>query len=83
MGETDEDIAKSLYLSISTVKKRWLAIYDAVTSVDSFFFAAVGEGNRRMPTRNERKRGLEKRRHLLTYLRQHPEDIHPINASKV
>lgn len=72
MGETDEELAGALYLSLSAVKKRWFSIYDRVYATDP----------RLLPTEDDvrQARGAEKRRHLLRYVRSHPEELHPINA---
>jgi hypothetical protein len=72
MGETCEKLATSLSLSPWTVKKRWHAIYERVTDVDSELLPppiACGA--------HVSSRGAERRRHLLNYLRQHPEELRP------
>jgi DNA-binding CsgD family transcriptional regulator len=83
-GETDEELGKSLHLSLSTVKKRWQAIYDRVGLLaPDILEEMVNESDN--SNGNDllmRKRGAEKRRYLLNYLRQHPEEIHPINAAE-
>jgi hypothetical protein len=71
-GKTCEKLAASLSVSPWTVKKRWHAIYDRVTDVDRELLppsiAYVADAS---------SRGSERRRHLLNYLRQHPEEIRP------
>ncbi len=72
MGETCETLATSLSLSPWTVKKRWHAIYERVTDVDSELLPP--------PIANSpcaTSRGPERRRRLLNYLRQHPEELRP------
>jgi hypothetical protein len=72
MGETCEKLATSLSLSPWTVKKRWHAIYERVTDVDSELLPP--------PIANSLEatsRGAERRRHLLNYLRQHLEELRP------
>jgi hypothetical protein len=72
VGETCEKLATSLSLSPWTVKKRWHAIYERVTDVDSELLAP--------PIANSpyaTSRGAERRRHLLNYLRQHLEELRP------
>lgn len=69
-GKTDEEMSYDLNVTLSTVKKRWIRIYDEVISRDSSIF----------PHHLEVKvnsRGAEKRRHLLEYLRRHPEELCP------
>jgi DNA-binding CsgD family transcriptional regulator len=69
-GASDEEIANMLGVSLSTVHKRWRAIFERVAHVDPTLF-----GND-VPTR-ESKRGAEKRRHILNYVQQHLEEIRP------
>jgi len=72
IGETSDDLASSLSLSPWTVKKRWHAIYTRVARVDPELLPpTIGEG----PTAHAR--GTERRRRLLNYLRQHPEELRP------
>jgi DNA-binding CsgD family transcriptional regulator len=77
MGETGEQLAASLSLSIWTVKKRWSAIYDRVADVDSELLpASIAYGS------NASSRGAERRRYLLHYLRQHLEELRPYQPTK-
>jgi DNA-binding CsgD family transcriptional regulator len=77
MGETCEQVASSLSVSPWTVKKRWRAIYDRVADVDSELLPApIAYGS------NALSRGIERRRHLLNYLRQHLEELRPFEASQ-
>lgn len=76
MGETCETLAASLSVSPWTVKKRWQAIYDRVVDVDGELLPApIAYG-----VRNS-SRGVERRRHLLNYLRQHLEELRPNKPS--
>jgi DNA-binding NarL/FixJ family response regulator len=71
-GQTCEDLAASLSLSPWTIKKRWQAIYERVTAVDGELLPrTVPEGQA------AQSRGEERRRRLLSYLRQHPEELRP------
>jgi hypothetical protein len=69
---TDQALAATLDVSIPTVKKMWVSIYRRVADElpriipDS---ARVGAG---VP-----ERGHEKKRRLLAYLREHPEELRP------
>lgn len=72
-GQTDEEIAHTLAASLSTVKTRWRAIYDRV--VDRAPALLPEPAWETGPT--EQKRGAEKRRTLLHYLRHHPEELRP------
>jgi DNA-binding CsgD family transcriptional regulator len=72
MGETCEELATSLSISPWTVKKRWHAIYDRVSDVDSELLPPL-TANSLYAT----SRGPERRRRLLNYLRQHFEELRP------
>ena len=72
LDETDEEIAAALGLSPSAVKKRWAAIYDRAAAVAPALFSEPPAEARPQP-----RRGQEKRRPLLRYLRQHPEELRP------
>jgi DNA-binding CsgD family transcriptional regulator len=76
-GYTDELIAIALGMSMSTTKKRFRCIYEKVMDCKrgADFFSL--ESNARNGAR-----GVEIRRHLLNYLRNHPEELHPYNARK-
>jgi DNA-binding CsgD family transcriptional regulator len=70
-GETDEEMAHALNISVWTVKKRWRQIYDRVgRSVPEILRA--GE---RDSSDEEKGRGAELRRHLLAYVRDHFEEL--------
>jgi len=71
-GETREDLAASLSLSAWTVKQRWQSIYERVGAVDRELLPAPLVGGS-----EAHARGLERRRRLLNYLRQHPEELRP------
>ena len=72
LDHTDEELARSLSLSSSAIHKKWRSIYARVADADARFFPSDPSemGNSR--------RGLEKRRTLLGYLRHHPEELRPI-----
>ena len=72
LDETDEEIAAALGLSPSAVKKRWAAVYDRAAAVAPALFSDPPA-----EARSEARRGQEKRRPLLRYLRQHPEELRP------
>ena len=66
---TNPALARNLGISLPTVKKTWLAIYDRVSEhVPELFVDGPNAGSRR---------GKEKRRRLLAYLQEHPEELHP------
>jgi hypothetical protein len=73
-GETCEELAASLFISPWTVKKRWRAIYERVADVDSELLPPpIADGL------YVKSRGAERRRRLLHYLRQHPEELRPFH----
>ena len=74
LGETSRDLATSLFVSHSTVKKRWYAIYEKVADVDPELLGMPFANRLHAPTR-----GAEHRRRLLNYLRQHPEELRPFS----
>ncbi len=73
---TDEELAQELDTSLSTVKKQWAAIYLRVDSRK--LKTLVLEGNRAV----EGDRGKEKKRKLLAFLREHPEELRPYAMKK-
>jgi DNA-binding CsgD family transcriptional regulator len=75
VGETDEEMASHLCISPWTVKKRWQSIYERVSRSDvRLLRSAIREVA-------SESRGAERRRHLLDYLRQHPEELCPLRPS--
>lgn len=72
-GRTDEEIAGALNVSTSAVKKGWQSIYARVgvrmpdLLPEDSFELPVGAG-----------RGVEKKRRVLSYLRDHPEELRPV-----
>jgi len=66
-GFTDQEVAAALGKSADSVKKRWSGIYAR--------FAQIFPG--RLPLAGDGSRGMEKRRTLLSYLRDRPEELRP------
>jgi len=75
VGETDKETAVNLRISPWTVKKRWHAIYERVADIDSALLPSV---HHELETVS---RGTERRRHLLAYLREHLEELRPLNGA--
>jgi hypothetical protein len=68
---TDEELAQRLTLNVSTVKKRWLAIFERISDTRPDLLAGAdndGDG---------RTRGKQKRHRVLAYMREHPEELRP------
>jgi hypothetical protein len=72
-GATDEELSRKLHVSVATVKKTWLSLYGRATDRLPELIPNDSPGN------PEAKRGKEKRRHLLAYLYQHPEELRPVS----
>ena len=68
-GDTDGELAEALNVSQVTLKKRWGSIYERVAEVSVSMLGGEAAGE---------KRGMEKKRHLLQYLRHHPEELRPL-----
>jgi DNA-binding CsgD family transcriptional regulator len=71
LGQSDAEAATALGVSPSTVKKHWQAVFERVASIGPSWMPQESIGS------PDGKRGVEKRRHLLNYLRRHLEEIRP------
>ncbi len=71
-GYTDQEIANLLGRTTDSVKKRWGGIYAR--------FAHAFPG--RLPVGREGSRGAEKRRTLLAYLKDRPEELRPYGSEE-
>jgi hypothetical protein len=71
---TNQELADALGVSLPTVKKLWVSIYrrmnDSVPEINSGGVQAEPD---------ESTRGKEKKRHLLAYVREHPEELRPVS----
>jgi hypothetical protein len=67
--QTDVEIASALGISLAAVKKRWITIYDRVAGRIPELRAVISRGGL--------TRGPQKRHKLLSYLREHPEELRP------
>jgi len=73
-GGTDEELSEELCISLTAVKKCWRGIYDRTAESLLHLFADPPQQNTSIP-----ERGKERRRRLLTYLRDHPEELRPVS----
>lgn len=73
-GATDEHLAATLGISLPAVKKLWVSIY---LRVDDHLPALIADSSR--CHLQAIRRGKEKRRRLLEYLRNHPEELRPVS----
>ncbi len=69
-GLTDAELSDRLSLSPSAVKKRWAAVY---AHIEGKIPGMPAES-----VRGDKTRGAERRRHVLNYLREHPEEFRPL-----
>jgi hypothetical protein len=67
---TDEELAAELGVSVSAVKKTWVLIYERASAYLPDF------SSDRKP-KGMTERGKEKKQHLLSYMREHPEELRP------
>jgi hypothetical protein len=73
-GSTDEELADELGVSLSFVKKTWRSIYDrAADRIPGLFSAGV-------QNEMEGGRGKEKKQRLLSYVREHLEELRPVSG---
>jgi hypothetical protein len=70
-GHTDVTIAGLTHMSLTMAKKHFRAIYDKVAMANPFESETAP-----LPSTNG-SRGAEVRRHLLNYIREHPEELRP------
>jgi len=68
--EDDARLAQDLGVSAHGLKKLWRGIYERVSDVVPDFFGDAGG-------EDDGKRGPEKRRQVLAYVRQRPEELRP------
>lgn len=67
---TDQELAGALHLSVPTIKKMWGSIYRRVVDCDAELVP-----DSMLAESGTHERGREKRRSLLAYLREHPEEL--------
>ena len=72
-GGTDAELADELGTCVSIVKNKWRSIYNRVASRWPELFSDDSHADVQIS-----ERGREKRRRLLTYLREHPEELRPV-----
>jgi len=71
---TDEEISRSLEISIWTIKKRWQKVYEKVERVSPSLLQPAQADDEMAAVASITN---QRRRHLLDYLRQSPEEIRP------
>jgi hypothetical protein len=70
-GIDDSSAANFLFVSLPAIKRRWESIFDRVGSIMPDL-CPPGNGTR----------GIQKRQRVLTYVRNHPEELRPFNFSR-
>lgn len=73
----DAGVAHELGTTVTAVQQRWKRIYQRVTEVDPVFFGDTDD------QRPDAVRGNERRRFVLNYIRNHPEELRPYDVSGV
>ena len=73
-GSTDEELAATLRLAVPTVKKIWTSVYSRSAACLPDLTSDHSRSDH-----DATQRGKEKRRHLLAYLRDHPEELRPVS----
>ncbi len=75
-SQTDQELSEKLGVSLPTIKKMWRSAYRRVTDRCPETIPTC----ERVETA---ERGKEKRRHLLAYLREHPEELRPVSQKRL
>jgi DNA-binding CsgD family transcriptional regulator len=68
-GRSDRELAAALSISYDTVRQTWSGIFQRIDEADASLLAERQD--------SEGKRGAEKRRLVLEYVRQHMEEVRP------
>jgi hypothetical protein len=69
--QSDDELAKRMNLSPATIKKRWQALFERVADMHPTLLPAESDEDSK-PTR-----GPQKRHHILSYVRSHPQELRP------
>jgi len=70
---TNEELADVLRISLPTVKKLWVSIYRRMNDRVPEISSSAGRADT-----DDSTRGKEKKRRLLAYVRDHPEELRPV-----
>lgn len=70
-GGTDSEMALRMNLSVASIKKRWLSLFQRVAETQPSLLPGCQEQNWKA------YRGPQKRHHILSYVRSHPQEIRP------
>jgi hypothetical protein len=72
-GATDREVAVKLNLTVPAVKRRWLGVFARIEALKPHLFAKLAAGS-------DGKRGPQRRHRVLSYVREHPEELRPYAA---
>jgi hypothetical protein len=72
-GADDTAMAKSLFVGLPAIKRRWATIFERVGRIRPDLCPLDAEGTR----------GVQKRQRILTYVRSHPEELRPFDAKQL
>ena len=75
-GRTDDELSRDVDTTVPAVKSTWRSIFNRAASRLPDLF----EETTRMDAHTG-ERGRERRRRLLTYLREHPEELRPLSRT--
>lgn len=75
-GGTDEELSDDLGISLSTVKKTWRSTYDRVAACLPELIPSNSQSDGKTS-----KRGSDKKQHLISYLREHPQELRPVSRN--
>ena len=70
-GVDDTSAAKTLFVSVPAIKRRWAGIFERVAAIRPDLCPSDGDGTR----------GIQKRQRVLAYVRNHPEELRPFDFS--
>ena len=73
--KTDAELSADLGLSIESIKKRWMSIFDRVDEFKPEILSRADE--------DSEGRGPQKRHRVVAYIRSHPEELRPFSWDKV
>ena len=72
-GSDDASAAEALFVTLPAIKRRWQNIFHRVGALMPDLCPPDGEGTR----------GIQKRQRILTYVRNHPEELRPFDLRKI
>lgn len=72
-GMDDPAAAKALFVTLPAIKRRWQNIFHRVAALMPDLCPPDGDGTR----------GIQKRQRILTYVRNHPEELRPFDSRKI